>query len=292
MKLENLKAIVDFVRFYDELIDEIFEDYVTYHDMDIHFTIDFGLLNLRTNKIIKDELINDYYNGVKEEFFYYDYDYKMHIPLSKAFTYLLYNISLDKPVSKKGIEIKSYLVIAKDIDELFRLLTEESIQNIIISKKILSSVFKETFAFNHEIVNILDKYQNMSLENIFELLTNQKNIYLPIIVEYDYPGVEQSYKLILEFEHDFIINDNSDDALINDMVKNVSINKVKEKTFEYIYKHGLVNLIKFFSIVNTDLDYVSLKSYKMASSLKLVFDFEYMKELLCLYFADRILAKI
>lgn len=292
MKIDELKTIMKFIKFYDKTIDEQFNNFTANDDLNIYFLYDCGLLNIQTNKLVKDAIKTDYFDRFqKEELFYYDYEYKINIPISKVYKYLLYNVKTNKLDTKKGIELKNYFTIAKNLEQLFQLLTDQDNKNLIISSDTLLRIIKETFVFNTEFDTLLfEDFYNINNYDAFDQIINEKEIYLPLLVYYDMPGDKFNYKLILELEYNFIINNTSSDALINEVTKN--IDKIKNSVFEYLYSHKLSNLTKYFTIMNTGPEYASVKSMKVVIGLKLLFNFEYIKELLYIHFIDKILTKV
>lgn len=287
MRIDEIKTITKFIKFYTSIIDEQFNNFIANEDLEIYFSYECRLVNVQTNKIVKDIIETDYQ---RNDLFYYDYEYKINIPISKAYKYLLYNVKTNKLDIKKGIELKSYFIIAKNLEDLFQLLTDQESRNLIINNNTVLRIIKESFVFNNEINKIFDNLHDIDAINAFNHMIDQKNIYLPLLVYYDSTGDEFIYKPILEIEYNFIIDNYNDNILLNETVKNIDI--IKNRIFEYMYSQQLSNLIKYFLITNTEPEYVSVKSMKIVTSLKLLFNFDYVKELLYVHFIDKILQKI
>jgi len=125
---------------------------------------------------------------------------------------------------------------------------------------------------------------------MFNQLVNEKNIYLPIIIQSDGPDYLPSYDLILIIEHIFVTNEQPNSNLSTQIID--IVNNIKYFVFKYFYENNLGELIKYFTIMNTAPSLVSFKSLKTVTNLKLLLDFDNIKELLYLYFIGKVLVNI
>lgn len=289
---EKLKTIIDFVYQYNHMVDDYCRNTYVNDEIQTYFSVNYGLLDILTNKLIQDYIRYDHFEtNQKKELVYYDQEYKIKIPLSKIYSYILYNIKTNKLELKKGIEIKNYFVIAENIDYLFKLLADDESKNIIIMNSVLTNLFIDYFI--HKVQDLSNEYYSTNIQDMFNQLINEKNIYLPIIIQSDSPNDLYSYDLILIIEHVLVTNDqvvDVDDELSTHIIK--IVNDIKHFVFKYFYENNLSKLIKYFTIINTEPTLVSIKSLKTATSLKLLLNFDNIKELLYLYFVNKIMVKI
>lgn len=288
----KLTAIIDFVNQYNQVINDYSNNIKNSDEIQIYHSIECGLLDIQTNKLIQDYIMLDYIHASQtKEFVYYDQEYKIKIPISKVFSYMLYNIKTNKLDLKKGIEIKKQFVLAENGNHLFNLLADDDTENIIIGKTVLTSLFMKSLVY--EIQDSFNEYYDTNLHDIFNQLISKKNIYLPIIAQNDGINNMYSYKLVLTIDYIFTLDDQIVDV---DDELSTSINKlvddIKQFVFKYVYENNLSSLLKYFAIISTEPTFISIKSSKTVTSLTLLFNFEYIKELLYMYFLENTLEKV
>lgn len=285
----KVKTIIDFVNQYNQIVNDYCDNINTNDEIQTYFSINYGLLDIQTNRLIQDYIRFDYLETKQnKELVYYDQEYKIKIPLSKIYSYLLYNIKTNKLEQKRGIEIKNYFVIAESIDHLFKLIADNDSKNLIIDNSVLTNMFIDYFTSKMQ--GISNDYYNTNIHNMFNQLVNKKNIYLPIIIQSDSLNDLHLYNLILVIEYAFVTNEQANNNLSIQIVD--IVNNIKHFVFKYFYENNLCELIKYFTIVNTEPSLISIKSLKTVTSLKLLLNFDNIEELLYLYFIDKVLVNI